>query len=168
MLSLAAFPMKLSQHRGHSGFSFAEVLVSLAIFGIMAGSSLLSLNQMNNRAFVARCQTGASTVAQNQIDLILSNMPFNPQKSQVPPELTLGTTTKGTSANPTVPIYTDPVTQQVVVSGWMTTTVEDLNTTHPVTASKLNMYRATVSVYYRFRGRTYPPVVMSTIRCSDL
>jgi type II secretory pathway pseudopilin PulG len=160
--------MKLFQHRGKTGFVFAEVLVSLGIFGITAGASLLALNQMNNRAFVARCQTGASTVAQNQIDLILSNMPFNPQKSQVPPELTLGTTKKGTSTNPSVPIYTDPLTQQVIVNGWMTTTVEDLNRNHPTTGAKLNMYRATVSVFYRFKGRIYPPVVMSTIRSSDI
>lgn len=160
--------MKHTRSHSRSAFVFAEVLVSLGIFGITAGVSLVALNQMNNRAFVARCQTGASTVAQNQIDLILSNMPFNPQKSQVPPELALGTKNTGSSTAPTVPIYTDPVTQEVLVNGWMTTTVEDLNKTHPATGNKLNMYRATVSVYYRFKGRTYPPVVMSTIRCSDL
>lgn len=160
--------MKKSQLHSQAAFLLAEVMVAVAIFGITAGVSLLALNQMNNRAFVARCQTGASTVAQNQIDLILSNMPFNPQKNQVPPELTPGTKSTGTSTNPTVPIYTDPVTQEIVVRGWMTTTVEDLNKTHPTTGNKLNLYRATVSVYYRFKGRIYPPVVMSTIRASDL
>lgn len=151
-----------------AAFSLIEVLVSIAIFGLMAGVSLTALNQMNHRAFVARCQTGASTVAQNQTDLILSMMPFNPQKNQVPPELTLGTTTVGSSTQPTVAIYRDPINQQVVVFGWMTTTVEDLNTTHSVTGAKLNIYRATVSVHYVFNGRIYPPVVMSTIRSSDL
>ena len=160
--------MKQSNSFGRAAFLLVEVMISVAIFGITAGVSLLALNQMNNRAFVARCQTGASTIAQNQVDLILSNMPFNPQKNQIPPELTVGTTSKGSPSDPIVPIYTDPTTQEVVVRGWMNTTVEDLNTAHPGTGVKLNMYRATVSVFYRFKGRTYPPVVMSTIRCSDL
>ncbi len=160
--------MKPFPSRGQSAFLLAEVMVAVAIFGITAGVSLLALNQMNNRAFVARCQTGASTVAQNQIDLILSNMPFNPQKGQVPPELELGTKSTGTADDPTVPIYTDPVTQEVVVKGWMTTSVDDLQKIHPTTGTRLYLYRGTVSVYYRFKGRVYPPVVMSTIRSSDL
>ena len=56
--------------------------------------------RMNTNAALCRLQTGASTVAQNQIDLILSDSPFNPQYSQVPPELTIGTTNTGSSTNP--------------------------------------------------------------------
>ena len=78
--------MKLSPHLRQAAFSLAEVMVAVGIFGIMASASIVALNQMNNRAFISRCQTGASTVAQNQIDLILSDMPFNPQKNQVPPD----------------------------------------------------------------------------------
>ncbi len=143
----------------------SEVLVSLGVFGIMAGVSLVALTHMNNRAFLSRCQTGAGTVAQNQVDLILSDMPFNPQKSQVPPSLTIGTTTSGTSSNPTIPIYTDPKTGIVSVYGWMTTNIANLGTSYNGTA--LNVYQATVTVAYRYRGRTYS-VAMNTLRTSDI
>ena len=143
----------------------SEVLVSLGIFGIMAGVSLLALTHMNNRAFLSRCQTGASTVAQNQIDLILSDMPFNPQKGQNPTELTIGTTTSGTSSNPTLPIYTDPKTGIVSVFGWMSTTVADLGVSY--SGTPLNTYRATVTVSYKYRGRTYS-VSLDTLRTSDI
>ncbi len=157
--------MKLSTCLRNAAFSLAEVMVAVGVFGIMASASIVALNQMNNRAFISRCQTGASTVAQNQIDLILSDMPFNPQKSQVPPELTIGTTTKGSVTNPTVPVYTDPRVGGIVVNGWMTTTITDTATT--VSGVALNVYRVRVIVNYKFRGKTYA-VTMNTIRCSDV
>ena len=157
--------MKLSAHLRRAAFSLAEVMVAVGIFGIMASSSIVALNQMNNRAFVSRCQTGASTVAQNQIDLILSDMPFNPQKNQIPPELTIGTTTLGSASNPTVPVYTDPRTGGIVVNGWMTTTVADTGMT--VGGVALAVYRVRVTVNYKFRGKTYA-VTMNTMRCSDI
>ena len=140
-------------------------MVAVGIFGIMASASIVALNQMNNRAFISRCQTGASTVAQNQIDLILSDMPFNPQKNQVPPELTLGTTIEGTASNPTVPVYTDPRTGGIVIRGWMTTTIADTATT--MSGVALSVYRVGVTVNYKFRGKTYA-VTMNSMRCSDI
>ena len=148
-----------------AAFSLVEVMAAIGILGITAAVSIVALNQMNNRAFLSRCQTGASTVAQNQIDLILSEMPFNPQKSQTPPSLTLGTQSQGTSSAPSVPIYTDPVTGVVAVRGWMTTTVADTNTT--LSGVSLQIYRATVTVNYKFRGKDYS-VAMSTLRSSDI
>lgn len=143
----------------------SEVLVSLGVFGILAGVSLVALTHMNNRAFLSRCQTGAGTVAQNQIDLILSDMPFNPQKGQVPPELTIGTASAGSATTPTLPIYTDPKTGIVSVYGWMSTTVADLGASY--NATPLNTYRATVTVSYKYKGRTYT-VTMNTLRTSDI
>ena len=148
-----------------AGFSLAEVMVAVGIFGIFAAISIVAMNRMNYRAALSRCQTGASTVAQNQIDLMLSEMPFNPQKSQVPPSLTLGTTNVGSSTNPTVAIYTDPKSNIVVVKGWMSTTVVNTNTT--MNGNNLNIYRATVTVSYVFKGKTYT-VKMSTMRSSDI
>ena len=157
--------MKLSTRLRQAAFSLAEVMVAVGIFGIMASASIVALNQMNNRAFISRCQTGASTIAQNQIDLILSDMPFNPQKNQVPPELTVGTTATGTAAAPTVPVYTDPRTGGIVIRGWMTTTIADTGTT--MNGVALSVYRVSVTVSYRFRGKTYA-VTMSSMRCSDI
>ncbi len=119
---------------------------------------------MNNNAALSRLQTGASTVAQNQVDLCLSDSPFNPQKSQVPPSLTLGTTNTGSSTNPTVAVYTDPKTG-LQVRGWMVTEVADTGTTY--LSNNLNIYRITVTVNYRFRSRSYS-VKMGTMRASDI
>src|ERR1700761_5002536 len=75
-----------------AAFTLAEVMVALGIFGISAAASVAALLRMNNNAALSRLQTGASTVAQNQIDICLSDSPFNPQKGQIPPELTVGST----------------------------------------------------------------------------
>jgi hypothetical protein len=124
-----------------------------------------ALLRMNHNAALSRLQTGASTVAQNRIDLILSDGPFNPQKNQTPPVLTLGTDFIGTQSNPTVPIYTDPATGEVSVRGWMTSNVVNTNTV--LNGQNLNIYRATVTIFYVFRGRNYS-VAMSTLRSSDI
>src|SRR5580693_589720 len=100
---------------------------------------------MNINAALCRLQTGACTVAQNQIDLILSDSPFNPQYNEIPPELTIGTTSQGSSTSPTVAVYTDPVTNSQVL-GWMTTVVANTNSTE--NSSTLYIYQATVTVSY--------------------
>lgn len=157
--------MKIPRRFQQAAFTLAETMVAIGLFGIAAASSVTALIRMNNNAALSRLQTGASTVAQNRIDLILTDMPFNPQKSQIPPELTVGVQTDGTALLPTVPVYTDPSTGQVVVRGWMTSTVTNTNTT--AGGSALNVYRATVTVNYRYRGRTYS-VTMETMRCPDI
>src|SRR4051812_4614502 len=111
------------------GFSYVEILVACAIFGIAAGAGIAGLLRMNINAALSRLQTGASTVAQGRIDLFLSDGPFNPQRSQIPPVLVTGIQTVGSAAAPTIPIYTDPATGVVSVYGWMTSEVQDTATT---------------------------------------
>lgn len=148
-----------------SGVTLVEVMTSCGLLAVIAGSSVAGLLRMNHNAALSRLQTGACTVAQNRIDLILSDGPFNPQKSQVPPALVAGTQTIGTAAAPTIPIYTDPKTGIASVKGWMTSSVVDTGTSF--NGTNLNLYRATVTVSYRFRGRTYS-VTMQTLRTSDI
>ena len=62
----------------------AELLVGVAIFGLVATSILWGLNQLNAYATASRLYTEAQTLAQNQIDLLLTRGPFNPQLS--PPD----------------------------------------------------------------------------------
>jgi prepilin-type N-terminal cleavage/methylation domain-containing protein len=162
--------MKSSTRFRRAAFTLAEVMVALGMFGIMAASSVAAMLRMNNNAALSRLQTGASTVAQNQIDLCLSDSPFNPQKNQVPPALTLGTTNAGTEANPTVAVYTDPKTysgetEKRKVMGWMITEVANTNT--KVGTQDLYVYRVTVTVNYKFKGRSYS-VKMGTLRASDI
>ncbi|HEY1582175.1 MAG TPA: type II secretion system protein, partial [Chthoniobacterales bacterium] len=88
------FNLVTSFERKHpTGFTLIEVLVATALLGILAGSSIWALSQANTYASIARLYTGAETVAQNQIDVIMTDGPFNPQYSppEVPPSLTLGT-----------------------------------------------------------------------------
>ena len=139
-------------------------MVALGLFGITASAAVSAMLKMNNNAALSRLQTGASTVAQNQIDLVLSDSPFNPQKSQVPPELTLGTTSAGSATSPSVAVYTDPKTALNTL-GWMTTVVADTGAT--LNGNALNIYQVTVTVFYKFKGRQYN-VSMSTLRCSDI
>jgi prepilin-type N-terminal cleavage/methylation domain-containing protein len=156
--------MTFSTRIRSAAFTLAEIMVALGIFGITAAASVAAMLRMNNNAALSRLQTGASTVAQNQIDLCLSDSPFNPQKSQVPPALTAGTTNAGSAASPTIPVYTDPKTGMQVM-GWMVTQVDDTSTT--LSGRNLNVYRVTVTVNYKFKGRFYS-VKMSTVRTSDI
>jgi len=153
------------------GLSLVETMVACGLFSILAASTVTALIRMNNNAILSRLQTGASTLAQNRIDLILSDGPFNPQKlnketnqPQIPPILVPGTQQIGTSVNPTLAVYTDPATNQKVW-GWMTSTVVDTGMT--ANGQSLNLYRATVTVFYRYRGRLYS-VAMNTTRTSDI
>jgi type II secretory pathway pseudopilin PulG len=155
--------MKISRRFRSAAFTLAEVIVALGLFGITAAAAVGAMIRINTNAALSRLQTGASTVAQNQIDLILSDGPFNPPLGQIPPELTVGTTSQGSSTAPTVPVYTDPSTGLQVL-GWMTTVVKDTNTT--LNNANLYIYRATVTVAYNYKGRFYS-VSMSTMRASD-
>ena len=88
--------------RGRQGFTLIELLVTTALLGLLAGSAIWALTQANNYASIARLYTGAETAAQNQIDLILTESPFNPQSSppQIPVPLTLGTSAAQTAGPP--------------------------------------------------------------------
>ena len=154
-----------------AGFSLVETMVSCGVFAILAASTVGALIRMNQNAILSRLQTGASTLAQNRIDLILSEGPFNPQKinkdtgqPQIPSVLVPGTQQIGTSANPTLAVYTDPTTNEKLW-GWMVSTVTDTGLTY--NGQNLNLYRARVTVFYRYRGSLYS-VKMNTTRCSDI
>jgi type II secretory pathway pseudopilin PulG len=161
--------MKSSRHFKRAAFTLLEAVVAIGIFGIYAGVGVTALLRMNTNAALSRLQTGASTLAQNQIDLVLSDAPFNPQYSQVPPELTLGTTNAGTAAAPTLAVYTDPVSGNKVL-GWMTTVVANTNSTLSAGSNApglaLYVYSITVTVSYNYRGKVRS-VTMSTLRASD-
>ena len=98
-------------------FTLAEAVVALAIIGIGVGAMVPSMSQLNQEASISRNVTGADAALQNQIDLLLSDGPFNPQKTgsdgqpQIPPELVVGTHTTNN-----VPIYREPNTG-IIVSG---------------------------------------------------
>src|ERR1700694_2486100 len=148
-----------------AAFTMVEAIVGITLAGIGIACCLSALTMINSMASTSRNATGAYTVVMNQIDLILSDGPFNPQKTnangtpQIPPELALGTHTQNN-----VSIYKEPTTG-VIVSGTMTTSVTDVRTTF--SGLSLSMYQATVTVNYTYRNKNYS-FSMSTVRSSDI
>jgi prepilin-type N-terminal cleavage/methylation domain-containing protein len=151
------------------GFTLLEALVGIALIGIGVSCTVGALTKLNSIAASARNATGAYTAVMNQIDLIQSNGPFNPQKTnddgtaQIPPELQLGTHTQNN-----VSIYQDPNTG-VIVAGTMNTVVTDISSTYTSgpTTFPLITYKAVVTVNYTYLSRNYS-FSMSTIRTSDI
>ena len=146
-----------------SAFTLVEVLIATTLVGLLAASAIWALAQANTYASISRLYTGAETAAQNQIDLILTDGPFNPQLGQIPPELTLGT-----SAPQTVTIYSEPNPadgQSLIVTGQMTTTVKDTAVIN--NGNNLNLYAATVVVTYKYRNKWYT-VQLNAMRSSDV
>jgi prepilin-type N-terminal cleavage/methylation domain-containing protein len=99
------------RHRSRAAaFTLTEVLVASTILALIAASVIWGLNQLNYYASVSRLYTAAQTLAQNQIDLILTKAPFNPATSQYPTPnvLQIGT------------YYSDPTTPNTRMSVMMT------------------------------------------------
>ena len=156
-----------------AGFTLTEVMVACTILALIAGSIIWGLNQLNYYASVSRLYTAAQTLAQNQIDLILTKAPFNPATSQYPtPNVLQVGTYYSDPSNPNtlsstavlVPIYTDPSNGNQTVKGSIKTTVQD--TGLQISGNSLNIRQATVTVTYTFRNKTFT-VKMDTMRTSD-
>jgi prepilin-type N-terminal cleavage/methylation domain-containing protein len=151
--------------KGKRAFTLIEVLVATALLGLLAASAIWALTQANNYASIARLYTGAETAAQNQIDIILTDSPFNPQATppEIPPALTLGT-----SAPQTVTLYSEPGGAggpTHTVTGQMVTTVVTNNVV--TQGQNLNLYSATVVVTYTYRSKVYR-VQLNAMRASDV
>jgi type II secretory pathway pseudopilin PulG len=148
-----------------SAFTLAETLVGMGMLAMVAAGSLWTMNWMNVYATASRLYSEATAKAEQQIDTILTKGPFDPLANppQVPDELTLGTATQNG-----VLIYRDPVSNQTVVTGTMTTTVSDTGLAGTVggTATSLNLRQATVTVAWTFRGKDYS-VSLDTLRAGD-
>ena len=147
-------------------FTLVEVLIATAVLGVLAGSAIWALAQANNYASIARLYTGAETAAQNQIDVIMTDGPFNPQYSppQIPACLAVGV-----SAPQTVTVYTEPagVNGNVhMITGQMVTTVTKI-TVMAKSTIPLDLYSATVVVTYTYRSKNYR-VQLNALRGSDV
>ncbi len=154
----------------HRAFTLVEVLVATALLGLLAGSSIWTLTQANNYASVTRLYTGAETVAQNRIDRILSDGPFNPQTGEIPDVIKIPLAAGGTSTDSDDPeIYNEPSPAKGIphiVYGKLTTTITKVNATGKA-GIDLNLYSATVVVTYTFRGKSYR-VQLNAMRASDV
>lgn len=147
-----------------AAFSLVEVMIACSLLAITAAATIGTLIRLNYNASLSRLQTSATTIAQERIDRILQDGPFDLRKNQIPAVLATGTQTIGSENNPTIPVYTDPDTNKVVVYGWMTSSVTE--TEHPYGFSKVKVRTADVTVNYQFRGKPYS-VRLSTVRSPD-
>jgi len=154
---------KTMRQSGRFGFTLMEVVMALGVIGTMGAGCYVGFNSLNTYAISSRLYSEAQAAAQNQIDQILSKGPFDPVRNKIPTVLTVGTTT-----TPNVFVYQDPVSASAVVTGTMTTTITDTGSTMNFTGvnTNLNIYRATVTVSYTYRGKTYN-VSMDTMRTGD-
>jgi prepilin-type N-terminal cleavage/methylation domain-containing protein len=59
------------------GFTLIEIVIALAVLGVMSAGCYIGFNAINTYAVTSRLYTEAQTAAQNQIDLILSKEPFD-------------------------------------------------------------------------------------------
>jgi prepilin-type N-terminal cleavage/methylation domain-containing protein len=176
-----------------AGFTLSEVVIALAILGTLASGTFLGFNSINSYAVSSRLYSEAQTAAQNQIDLILSREPFDVMVTPTRIPLELMTTAELAALNPALGastpatsssyypyylshgllardafIYTDPITNRVIVKGVVTTTVTDTGSSETIesTAMNLNIRRATVTVSYTYRNTNYT-VTMDTMRTAD-
>ena len=161
---IAELPRQTQRHSGRA-FTLVETMVGISMLALLGAGSFWVMTQMNVYATGARLYSEAIAKAEQQIDAILTKGPFDPTANPqlVPTELTLGTTTKNG-----VLIYKDPVSGQTTVTGTMTTTVADTALTGTVgtTATALNIWQATVTVAWNFRGKNYS-VSLDTLRTGN-
>ncbi len=164
-LSATAPRLRCRVRRRQTGLTLVEVMISCAMICITCTTFMFVFTQLNQMAMISRLYTGAYAVAQNQIDLISTDSPFEPGATPtpvIPTELTVGTTTTP------VTVYQDPVSNNSV-AGTMTTVVAPVNTSYTSgsTTETLYLYQATVTVSYTYRNRNYS-VSFSTLRTSDV
>lgn len=156
---MATTPTALKKRTTRAGFTLVEVVLAVTMIALVGASSVWAFTAVNRYAFVNRLFTAAQGVARSQIELVQIDTPFNPQFSQVPPDLVIGTRT-----DTGVTIYSDPNDPDLQVNGSITTTVTDPG--WAVGGVSINARLVRVRVTYVYRGRTYN-VNMNTFRVSD-
>jgi prepilin-type N-terminal cleavage/methylation domain-containing protein len=80
------FRMQLSAPgavRSCAAFTLVEIVIALAVLGVMSAGCYIGFNSINTYAVTSRLYTEAQTAAQNQIDLVLSREPFDIQTAYI-------------------------------------------------------------------------------------
>ena len=162
--------MKLGQKRrsrtafrrvAERAFTLTEILITSGIIIIIGATATFALTMINKYAISARVQAAAQSIVTNQIDQILTRGPYVP--TNTPPDIPAILKT-GTTVTNNVPVFTDPESGSVVVTGTLTTDIQDSLATN--NGTPLYVLKAAVTLNYTFAGRGLT-VVMNTLRAPD-
>jgi type II secretory pathway pseudopilin PulG len=162
--------MKLGQERrprtafrrvAERAFTLTEILIASAVIIVVGATATFALTMINKYAISARVQAAAQSIVMNQIDQILTRGPYVP--TNTPPDVPAILKTGATVTN-NVPVFTDPESGSLVVSGTLTTDIQDSLASN--NGTPLKVLRAKVTLNYTFAGRPLT-VVMNTLRAPD-
>ena len=154
-------PRQRCFRRLEHAFTLSEVLIASGILVVVGATAIYALTLTNRQAVGSRVRAAAQSVVQNQIDQILTRGPYVP--TNVPPDVP-AVLTPGTSVKKDVPVFVDPETGKLVVSGTLTTAIEDSGATAKGTS--LYVMKAAVTLQYTLAGRPQK-IVMNTLRAPD-
>ena len=105
--------------RAEAAFTLTDVLITSGILLLVGATAIYALTLTNRNAVGSRVRAAAQSVVQNQIDQIMTRGPYVP--TNVPPDIP-AVLTNGTTD---VPVFVDPETGTLIVSGTLTTKIED-------------------------------------------
>ena len=147
--------------QGEAAFTLTDVMVASAILVLIGATALYALTFTNRNAVSSRVQTAAQSVVQNQIDQILTRGPYVPTNS--PPDIP-AVLKSGTTVANNVPVFVDPESGALVVSGTLTTVIQDSGAA--VNGTPLYVLKASVTLDYPIGGVAHR-IVMNTLRAPD-
>jgi type II secretory pathway pseudopilin PulG len=153
--------MKTPARRAEAAFTLTDVLITSGILLLVGATAIYALTLTNRNAVGSRVMAAAQSVVQNQIDQILTRGPYVPTNS--PPDIPT-VLSSGTTVTPNVPVFVDPETNTLIVSGRLTTKIEDSGATAKGTS--LYVLKAAVTLDYTLGGRAFS-VTMNTLRAPD-
>ena len=145
--------------RAEGAFTLMEVLVASGILMVVGATAIYALTLTNRQAVSSRVRAAAQSIVQNQIDQILTRGPYAP--TNVPPDIpaVLKSATKND-----VPVFTDPESGKLLVSGTLKTVVEDSGA--KANGAPLYVLKAGVTLDYTLAGRKQT-ITMNTMRAPD-
>jgi type II secretory pathway pseudopilin PulG len=146
---------------GERAFTLVEILITAGIIIVVGATAMYALSMINKYAASARVQAAGAAIVQHQIDQILTRGPYVPTNS--PPDIP-AILISGTTVTNNVPVFVDPESGNVLVSGTLTTTIQDSGATYK--SAPLYVLKAAVILNYTFAGKPFA-IAMDTLRAPD-
>jgi type II secretory pathway pseudopilin PulG len=153
--------MRTPARRAEAAFTLTDVLITSGILLLVGATAIYALTLTNRNAVGSRVMAAAQSVVQNQIDQILTRGPYVP--TNIPPDIP-AVLTNGTTVTQNVPVFVDPETNTLIVSGKLTTKIEDSGAT--AKGTPLYVLKAAVTLDYTLGGHAFS-VTMDTLRAPD-